>query len=79
MVQGIDDTRSKEIPLTIIPSEKDAIIYAYKNAVPGSLITIMCDVVPDALDFIKRLKEQEDMQSILISQHPEVASSARGM
>jgi cyanophycin synthetase len=79
LVQGIDDTRSKEIPLTIIPSEKDAIIYAYENAVPGSLITIMCDVVPDALDFIKGLKEQEDMQSKVISQHPEIASTARDL
>jgi cyanophycin synthetase len=64
LVQGIDDTRTKEIPLTIIPSEKDAIIYAYKNAVPGSLITIMCDVVPDALEFIKGLKEEEDAVGI---------------
>ncbi len=79
LVQGIDDTRSKEIPLTIIPREKDAIIYAYENAVPGSLITIMCDVVPDALEFIKRLKEEEDVQSRVMSQQSAVESTARGM
>ncbi len=60
LVEGINDTKTKEIPLQIIPSEKDSIIYAYKNAKPGSLITIMCDVVPDALEFIKGLKEKEE-------------------
>ena len=60
LVQGIDETKTREIPLSIIPNEKDAIIYAYNNAPSGSLITIMCDVVPDALEFIKGLKEQED-------------------
>ncbi len=77
LVEGIDDTKTKEIPLTIIPSEKDAIIYAYKNAVPGSLITIMCDVVPDALEFIKGLKEEEDAapgKSTTAGQQPVVAS-----
>ncbi|MBS1934054.1 MAG: cyanophycin synthetase [Bacteroidetes bacterium] len=60
LVEGINETKTKEIPLTIIHKEKDAIIHAYDNAKPGSLITIMCDVVPDALEFIKNLKEQED-------------------
>lgn len=60
LVEGINDTKQQDIPLTIIHNERDAIMHAYKNAVPGSLITIMCDVVPDALDFIKKLKEQED-------------------
>jgi cyanophycin synthetase len=60
LVEGINETKTKEIPLTVIHKEKDAIIHAYKNAKPGSLITIMCDVVPDALEFIKGLKEEED-------------------
>ena len=60
LVEGIDETKKKEIPLAIIPKEKDAIMYAYQNAPQGSLITIMCDVIPDALDFIKGLKEEED-------------------
>ena len=60
LVQGIDETKRKEIPLAIIQKEKDAIMYAYQNAPQGSLITIMCDVVPDALEFIKGLKEEED-------------------
>jgi cyanophycin synthetase len=60
LMEGINETKPKEIPVMIIPNERDAIMYAYKHAVPGSLITIMCDVVPDALDYIKKLKEEED-------------------
>lgn len=44
---------------TIIPSEKEAIKYAVKNAVKGSLIILCSDVIPDALDLVKHFKEQE--------------------
>ena len=37
-------------------------MYAYDNAKPGSLITIMCDVVAEAIDLIKSLKEKEDAE-----------------
>jgi len=60
LVEGINEAKTKEIPLDIIYKEEDAILYAYKNAKPGSLITIMCDVVSEALDFIKDLKAKED-------------------
>ena len=60
LVEGINDTKTKDIPVTIIYKEREAIQYAYDNAQPGSLITIMCDVVTDALDQIKGLKEEED-------------------
>lgn len=46
--------------VTVIKKETEAIDYAIKNAVKGSFITICSDVVPDALDQIMRLKEQED-------------------
>ena len=36
-------------------------MFAYEHAKPGSLITIMCDVVAEALDLIKALKEKEDL------------------
>jgi cyanophycin synthetase len=61
LVDGIKATQTKEIPLTIIYNEKEAIMHAYNNAKPGSLITIMCDVVAEALDLIKDLKEKEDI------------------
>ena len=44
---------------TIIPSEKEAITYAVKNAVKGSLIILCSDVVPDALELVKGFKEKE--------------------
>jgi cyanophycin synthetase len=60
LVEGINETKTKDIPVDIIYNEKDAIMHAYNNAKPGSLITIMCDVVAEALDLIKGLKEKED-------------------
>ena len=60
--QGIDATKTKEIPITIIDDEKEAIMHAYNNAKSGSLITVMCDAVLDTLDMIKGLKETEDKQ-----------------
>ena len=44
---------------TIIPSEREAITYAVKNAVKGSLIILCSDVIPDALELVKQFKEQE--------------------
>ncbi len=62
LVEGINEGKSKEIPIEIIYNEKEAIMYAYNTAKPGSIITIMCDVVAEALDLIKSLKEQEDAE-----------------
>ncbi|KAA3645895.1 MAG: cyanophycin synthetase [Bacteroidetes bacterium] len=44
---------------TIIPSEKEAITYAIKNAVKGSLIILCSDVIPDALDLVQKFKDLE--------------------
>lgn len=44
---------------TIIPSEKEAITFAVKNAVKGSLIVLCSDVIPDALELVQKFKEQE--------------------
>jgi len=63
LVEGINETKEKDIPVTIIYREKEAIMHAYNTAKPGSLITIMCDVVAEALDLIKQLKEDEDSGS----------------
>jgi cyanophycin synthetase len=45
--------------VTIIPSERDAIIYAVENAVEGSLIVLSSDVIPEALDLVKELRDKE--------------------
>lgn len=44
---------------TVIPSEREAIIYAIDNAVKGSLIVLSSDVIPDALDLVMKLKDRE--------------------
>lgn len=45
--------------ITIIPKEEEAITHAITNAVPGSLIVICSDVVPDALKLVQSFKEKE--------------------
>jgi len=62
LIKMLDDGIKMKDPnkkTTIIPSEKEAIKYAVKNAVKGSLIILCSDVIPDALDLVKHFKEQE--------------------
>jgi cyanophycin synthetase len=54
---------SREIPTMIIPNEDQALEYIYANHKPGSLYTIMCDVVAGAIDKIKQLKQKEELES----------------
>lgn len=60
LVEGINESKIKDIPVKIIQDEKEAIVYAYENAKPGSIVTIMCDVVPETIAYIKKLKEEDD-------------------
>ncbi len=46
-------------PVKVIPSEKEAVKFAIKNAKPGTLITMCSDVVPDALSLVMKFKEEE--------------------
>ncbi len=62
LIEGIVSQKDRQIPVTVILNEKEAIMYAYNTAKPGSLITIMCDVVAEAIDLIKSLKEKEDSE-----------------
>ncbi len=50
--------------VTIIPSEKEAIKFAVKNAEPDSLIILSSDVIPDALDLVKELKELDNQGTV---------------
>lgn len=62
LIKMLNDGIQKKDPnkkTTIIPSEKEAIKYAVKNAVKGSLIILCSDVIPHALDLVKHFKEQE--------------------
>jgi cyanophycin synthetase len=65
LIKMLDDGIKMQDPnkkTTIIPSEAEAIAHAVKNAVPGSLIVLCSDVVPDALELVKKLKEEESKQ-----------------
>ncbi|MEO7960999.1 MAG: cyanophycin synthetase, partial [Ginsengibacter sp.] len=62
LIEGINEGKTKDIPIMVLQKEKEAIQYAYDHVKPGAIITIMCDVIPDALDYIKKLKEDEDHQ-----------------
>lgn len=66
LVEGINSSKTRDIPIKIIYNEKEAINFAYNTAIPGSLVTIMCDVVAEALDVIKELKEKEDAEDSLL-------------
>lgn len=52
---------------TIIPSEKEAITYAIKNAVQGSLIILCSDVIPDALDLVQKFKDLESKGELVFA------------
>ena len=62
LINMLDAVIKKQDPnkkTTIIPSEREAITQAVAHAEKGSLIVLCSDVVPDALDLVKRLKDQE--------------------
>jgi cyanophycin synthetase len=50
---------NKEVVIHVIPKESEAIDYALTNAKKDSFITIISDVVPDALEQVKNMKEKE--------------------
>jgi cyanophycin synthetase len=50
---------NKDVPIIVIPKESEAIDYALTNAKKDSFITIISDVVPDALEQVKTMKEKE--------------------
>ncbi len=53
---------------TIIPSEKEAITFAIKNAVKGSLIVLCSDVIPEALDLVQSFKELESRGEMVFAE-----------
>jgi len=62
LIKMLNDGIQMENPMvktTIIPSEKEAITFAIKNAVKGSLIVLSSDVIPEALNLVKHFRELE--------------------
>lgn len=64
ITQGIHNIDPKK-KITVLKKESEAIDYAIKNAKKGSFITIISDVVPDALDQIMKYKEDEELPADL--------------
>ncbi|MFM2047953.1 MAG: hypothetical protein RI955_499 [Bacteroidota bacterium] len=58
ILQGIKSV-NPDLKVTVFKQEKESIDFVIKNAPKGAFITICSDVVPDALDQIMRLKEEE--------------------
>jgi cyanophycin synthetase len=56
--EGIKSVDPKK-PVTIIPSEHEAITHALTHAKKGSLLIFCSDVVPDALNLVMTFKEEE--------------------
>ncbi|MFN0030591.1 MAG: cyanophycin synthetase [Flavobacteriales bacterium] len=59
MTQGIHEV-SADKKMTVFRKEREAIDYVIKGAVAGSFVVICSDVVPDALEQIMKLKEEEE-------------------
>jgi cyanophycin synthetase len=58
--EGINETKSGDIPVHMILNEKEAIMHAYNTAKPGTIIFAMCDSVTETINIIKGLKEDEE-------------------
>ena len=54
-IKSIDENKT----VTVIPSEKEAITHAIKNAKDDSMIILCSDVIPDALNLVMKFKEEE--------------------
>ena len=61
LLDGINQKGRTDLPVTVLLNEKEAIMHAYNTAKPGSLITILCDVVSEALQLVTKLKEDEEL------------------
>ena len=55
-IKNIDPNKK----ITVLKKESEAIDYAIKTAEKGSFITIISDVVPDALDQIMKYRDEEE-------------------
>lgn len=59
VTKGIHE-KKPGMTVTAIRQEKDAIIYAIRNAVKGSFITVCSDKVMDAIEVVQKFKAEEE-------------------
>lgn len=64
LVRGIRNIKP-DMKVTVINKESEAIDFAISNAEKDSFITIISDVVPDALEQVKRMREEEENQLLV--------------
>ncbi len=76
MLTGVHKIDSNK-KYTVIPSEPEAIDFAFKNAKKGSFIVICSDVVPDALDQVMKYKEIEDKFELKSDDIPNLHENAK--
>ncbi|MBE7168948.1 MAG: cyanophycin synthetase [Williamsia sp.] len=62
LLEGIAQQNNPSLPVTVMLNEREAIMHAFNSAKPGSLLTILCDVVSEALQLISKLKEEEEKE-----------------
>ncbi len=58
LTNGIHESK-KDAVIKVIPSEEEAILYAYENAIPGSIAVLLADKVDTSLEFLKSIQEKE--------------------
>lgn len=63
LTEGIRQAKP-DMKITVIHKESEAIDHAIHTALPGAFITVISDVIPDALDQVKRYKDIESGISI---------------
>ncbi len=72
MLQGVKSVNpSKEVE--VIPTESEAIDHAIATAPKGAFIVICSDVIPDALDQVMRIKEEEDKFQLVPADIPNLS------
>jgi len=67
MLQAGIRSHDPKMKVTVIPSEKEAVSHALENAQDGCLITMLSDVVPDALSMVMKFKEEEAQRSYKVT------------
>ncbi|MFN8316118.1 MAG: cyanophycin synthetase [Chitinophagales bacterium] len=65
LTKGIHSVKN-DLKITSIKTEREAIEYAIRNAIKGSFVVIINDVVDNALGQIQELKEAEDSGKLTI-------------
>ena len=59
LTKGVEQSKPTGATIKVIPDEEEAIMYAYENAVPGSVVVLLADKVEGSLELLKNLQDNE--------------------